>query len=67
MSITWYRTAGVLSAVALAGAWEVGTQAAWGHTAAHGRAAAYRVLASGEGPANAVAIPNSGEGPAVTG
>jgi len=66
MSITWIRTAGVLSAVALAAAGGVGTHAAWGHTAADGRAAAYRVLGSGEGPARVVTLPGSGEGPALT-
>ena len=66
MSITWYRTAGVLSAVAIAAAGGFGTQAGWGHLATDGRTAAYRVLGSGEGPASVVTVPSSGEGPAVT-
>lgn len=64
MSSMWHRTAGVISAVALAAA---GVQAGWGQPAGNGHGAVHRVLGSGEGPAYAAAAPGSGEGPAVVG
>ncbi|MEW1720137.1 hypothetical protein [Streptomyces sp. NPDC093109] len=67
MSITWYKTAGILSAVALAASAGIGAASDGGHLTVRGQAAVYGVLGSGEGPASVVLSPGSGEGPAFAG
>ncbi|MFF5563885.1 hypothetical protein ACFY7Z_17565 [Streptomyces sp. NPDC012623] len=72
MSGTWYKTAGILSAAALAATGGIGVQAAWGSMTENAHAVAYRVLDSGEGPAFAgyatgYRVLDSGEGPADSG